>query len=237
MMRLWRRAVVGSGILLAMSCSLQAQQAAVPSGQMNRVDYTLAGPGIVPATNADMQGVAWPGTHTVATNQLGVPVHRFFMQPVVTNMTLLTNDLHWAEQRGAELEREVGSIPLRERQLREEVLRSRSALMNVATNFVPADDGGKDLKAKIEKLGKELQALSADYRRLLEADPAYKQAKARVDADVEAYRVFRERKGALREERRQVMAELQRIHLLEKIAVPATGATNAAAPQVEPRVR
>jgi len=166
--------------------------------------------------NALSTAVEPPGSSWVTTNADGKVMTHFAMQPVVTNMTALTNALPSVEERQAGLEKEIQSIVKDEMTLRRSAMTDYSTLMNIATNFVPEGAEGKRLMDRIAETEKELKELRTQFMKKLEADPAYAQAKARMEADTAELKTIQTRKTKLREDRNALTVEMIQIKALEK---------------------
>jgi hypothetical protein len=176
-----------------------------------------------PTTNAAVTDV-WsgltaaaepPGAHRVTTNANGELVHHFSMQPVVTNSAALTNLLSMAEQRQSALDAEMKGMPMKDAPLRRAMMENYNTLVNIATNYVPEGAEGKKLVERIAVVEKELKDLRGQLVKYLETDPAYVQAKAKLDANTVEFKAIQERKQKLREERTAVAAELMQLRSLE----------------------
>lgn len=155
-----------------------------------------------------------PGTHHVKTNASGVPVHTFNLRPVVANEAALTNDLLQVEAREKALQHEMKQVNDQEGILKVSFIRDTRALVGIATNFVPQDDEGKKLKARMEALVKELKDTQAAYQKKLEADPVYKAARAKVDSEQAELKALLERREKLLADIRSVSAQTWQLKAL-----------------------
>ena len=144
------------------------------------------------------RAVEAPGTVHVTTNASGMTVHSFSMHPVVTNMAALTNDVSAAERQQAAIEAEVKDLMQREVAVKRATMDDHKAMVAIATNFVPADAEGKQLKQRMTELVTELKVLGAKYEKLQEADPVLKKAKDKVDADNKELKEMQDRIKDLR---------------------------------------
>ncbi len=156
-----------------------------------------------------------PGTHHVRTNASGAPVHTFNLRPVVTNEAALTNDLSQVETREKALQQEMKQVNDQEGILKVSLIRDSRALVGIVTNFVPQDEEGKKLKARMEALVKELKDTQAAYQKKLEADPVYKAARAKVDNEQAELKALRERREKLLADIRSASAHAWQLKALK----------------------
>ena len=227
---LWRTMVGSLGLLICLTGFVSAQQVPVERSSTPPVPPlpAMASPAVkvavtndAPVTN-DMNNV-WskypsaveaPGTHHLVTNAAGVSVHQFNMQPVVTNLTVLTNDLPAIQRKMAAFEQEMKDLPQRANILREAWLQDTKIMANICSNFVPADVAGQTIKARIDALEKELKPLREEMKKRLLADAEYIKAKAKMDEDAAAFKAIADRKAKIREERGALAPQLYQINEL-----------------------
>ena len=224
-----RRKMVGSlGLLFCFSGVLSAQQSTtIPPVSPPAVDVSpvakQAATNDVADTN-DMKSV-WsqfptaveaPGTHHLTTNATGGLVHHFNMQPVVTNMTALTNDLLVLERKVGLLEQEMKDLPQRANILRDAWMQDIKILSNISSNFVPSDAEGKKIKERMDALEKELKPLHEEMKKRLLADSEFQKAKAKLDEDAAAFKVIQDRKAKIREERGALTPQIWALNELKK---------------------
>jgi len=176
-----------------------------------------------PPTNAmvDVWGniapaIELPGSHHLTTNASGTLVHTFNIQPVVTNMTVLTNDLLQLEQKLAPLDQEMKALPPKERILRAAWLQDNQIIANIVTNFVPADAEGQKIKARMNEIEKELKQLRGEIKKRLEVDPEFQKAKAKLDEDAATLKDIQDRKTKMREESSALRGQIWAINELKK---------------------
>jgi len=173
-----------------------------------------------------------PGSHTLTTNASGAQVHHFNLQPVVTNMTALTNDLPQLEQKQAVLDQEMKSLPGRERILRESWIQDYKIVANIVSNFVPADAEGKKMKVRMVELEKELNQLRVEFQKKLETDSEYRKAMAKQTEDAAAVKVLQDRRSKIREERSTLLSQIWVINELKRRELNKQAATNEPKPVV-----
>lgn len=218
------------GVFLCFSGILSAQEVPVVSNA-SPSDARQAGTNAaVDVWNKFSSAVELPGSHSLTTNASGVLVHHFNMQPVVTNMTALTNDLPQLEQKQAALEQEMKTLPQRESILRASWIQDCKIMANIVTNFVPADAEGKKIKERMDEIEKELKHLRVEFKKRLDADPEFQKAKAKMDEDAAAVKAVQDRKSKLREERGALLSQIGIINELKKREL------NKQALKVEPKV-
>jgi len=206
--------------------SLMAVRRQAVTNAMQATNATPAKDDLVDAWAQFSSAVEVPGSHHVTTNAAGVPIHRFNMVPVVTNMTALTNDLPQLEQKQAALDQEMKDLPQRLSLLRDSVIQDSRILANISTNFVPADVEGKKVKERMEALINELNQLRAEYKKRLEADADFQKAKARYNEDLAAFQALQDRKGKLREERGALNPKIWAINELKRRELNRQASTN-----------
>jgi chromosome segregation ATPase len=158
-------------------------------------------------------GVAFPPV-SVGTNKAGVPVHRFAMTPVITNINMATNDIARLTARLAEIDAGFKDVATNALPLKTVMRENFAAMAGVVTNYVPRDDEGKKIKERVVVLEAELKGLRQQLEKRMFEDPAYQQVKEKLDAGRQQIKKLEERQTALRSERSAVASQVWQLQTL-----------------------
>jgi len=157
-------------------------------------------------------GLAYPVT--VTTNESGVPVHQFSMKPAITNMAVATNDLAQLKAQLAGIEAETQKTSDEAGTLRKTMRNDYREIVGVMTNFTARNEEGKKLQDRITALETELKTLKQDLQKKMDDDEAYKQAKAKIEADREAYKKIEQNTAEIRKKRADVGARVWQLQTM-----------------------
>ena len=151
---------------------------------------------------------------TVSTNMDGVVAHHFPMTPTITNMVVATNDLAQLKSQQAEIEAEMKKVSEGGGVLRKTMRSDYQNIVGVMTNFPTRSPDGKKLHERIQALETELNALKQEFQKKLDEDAAYKQAKAKTEADRDSMKTFEENIGVLRKKRTDIGAKVWQLQTM-----------------------
>lgn len=151
---------------------------------------------------------------TVTTNSQGVPVYRFSMSPVVTNMTAATNDLARLEAQLQAVDKKLQSAVSHGKSLRQSIKTDYVSVVGVMTNFVSRNEDAKKIQVRIKALETELKAAQAEMKKLMDADPAFKAAKTKVVSTQQEFESMEKSMQALRAERVKLSAEVWQLRTM-----------------------
>jgi predicted nucleic acid-binding Zn-ribbon protein len=170
----------------------------------------------------------------MATNKAGVSVHQFAMHPAITNLDAATNQVVQLRKRMSELEDEAKALAARRQAMRPSLNSDQRFLSSFATNYVPKDDEGKKLKARITAAEAELKTLHDELDRRMAEDPEFKAAKSKVDSNRIEWVNCEKRGEDLRRERVEVGGKIWQLQKLLDEAARAKAAEKAAAETAKP---
>ncbi len=170
--------------------------------------------------SAGTPGIAVPPV-TVSTNQDGVAVHRFAMTAVVTNITTATNELAVLRLKMVKIDDEIKQVLTRQTPLKPVMNQDYRTMIAFSTNYVPKDEEGLKIKARVTELETELNDLRGKLQAKMMDDPVYKEAKSKVDANRREWIDIAKRKEELRLERTEVGAKIWQLQKLIESAEKA----------------
>ena len=98
------------------------------------------------------------------------------------------------------------------------------ALATFPTNYVPRDEEGKQIKARVAQLEIELKDLRGQIEKRMVDDSVYKETKSKVDADKQEWLDIEKRKGELMKERTEVAGKYWKLQQMMKAAENASKA-------------
>jgi hypothetical protein len=162
-------------------------------------------------------GIALPPV-TASTNQEGVTVHRFSMTAVVTNTATATNELAVLRQKLVKIDDEIKQVLTRQTPLKPVMNQDYRTMIAFSTNYVPKDEEGMKIKARVTELETELKDLRGKLQTKMMDDPVYKEAKRKVDANRQEWVDIAKRKEELRLERTEVGAKIWQLQQLIEAA-------------------
>jgi chromosome segregation ATPase len=151
---------------------------------------------------------------TVTTNENGVPVHRFSMNPAITNMAVATNDLAVLKAQLEGIEAESKKAGEDGKALRNTIRNDYRAVVGVMTNFAARNPDGKKLKDRIDSLEAELKALKAEMQKKLDEDEAYKTARSKAEATRDSMKAFEKKVAGIREKQTDIGAKVWQLQTL-----------------------
>lgn len=151
---------------------------------------------------------------TVTTNENGVPVHHFSMNPAITNMAVATNDLAVLKAQLAGIEAESKKAGEDGKALRNTIRNDYRAVVGVMTNFAARNPEGKKLKDRIDSLEAELKALKAEMQKKLDEDEAYKTARSKAEAARDSMKAFEKKVAGIREKQADIGAKVWQLQTL-----------------------
>jgi len=162
-------------------------------------------------------GVAFPPV-SVTTNKDGVPVHHFSLTPVVTNVVATSNDIARLTARLAEIDAEFKQVSTNAVPLKTVMRENFSVMAGIVTNYVPLDDEGKQIKARVVVLEAELKELRQKLEKRMMEDPAYQKVKENLDAGRTQIKELEQRREALRSERSATASKIWQLQTLTERA-------------------
>ena len=149
------------------------------------------------------------------------------MTPTITNMVVATNDLVQLKAQQAEIEAEIKKVSEEGGGLRKTMRSDYQDIVGVMTNFTARNEEGKKLQNRITTLETELKALKQEFQKKLDEDQAYKQARAKIEADRDSMKTIEEKNAELRKKRTDVGAKVWQLQTMVDQTLKAEEAARA----------
>ena len=145
-------------------------------------------------------------------------------QPAITNLATATNDLALLRQQLVKIDDEIKQVLARQTPLKPVMSQDYRTMTTFPTDYVPQDDEGKKIKARMTEVETELKDLRGRLEAKMVEDPAYKELKSKVDTHKAEWIAIDKRKNELRQERSEVGGKIWQLQKLTEEAEKAAKA-------------